>query len=104
MTTIRRLEELLAALLRYGSWLASAAIGLGFALALAGRYSHGWNPAIAPHRIATLGIALFILLPVSRVFVMFIVFLRQRDFRFASIAASVLMIILLGIVLGRWGA
>jgi hypothetical protein len=100
----RRLEELLATLLRYGSWLASAAIGLGFALALIGSHRPAQNQVMAPHRIATMGIALFIVLPMLRVFLMLLVFLRERDFRFACIAASVLGIILLGIVLGRSAA
>ena len=101
MTRLRQLEESLAALLRYGSWSASAVIGLGFALALISAHLPGRNPALVPHRIATTGIALFILLPVLRVLVMLVVFIRERDFRFACIAASVLAIILLGVVLGR---
>lgn len=101
MSSARRLDGLLAGLLRYGSWLASAAIGLGFALALIAAHSPARNPAITPHRVATTGIALFILLPMLRVLLMFLVFLRERDFRFACIAGSVLAIILLGIVLGR---
>ena len=60
MKRVRGLEELLAALLRYGSWSASAAIGLGFALALIGSHSPELNSAIVPHRIATMGIAMFI--------------------------------------------
>jgi uncharacterized membrane protein len=43
---------------------------------------------------------LFILLPTCRVLLMLLVFIRERDFRFASIAATVLAMILLGIVLG----
>jgi hypothetical protein len=97
---VRGLEELLAALLRYGSWSASAAIGLGFAAALIGSHSPARNSAIVPHRIATMGIALFILLPMLRVLLMFLVFIHERDLRFACIAGSVLAIILLGIVLG----
>jgi hypothetical protein len=100
MKRVRGLEELLAAFLRYGSWSASAAIGLGFALALIGSHSPARNPAIVAHRIATMGVALFILLPMLRVLLMFLVFVRKRDFRFACIAGSVLAIILLGIVLG----
>jgi hypothetical protein len=100
MKTVRGLEELLAALLRYGSWSASAAIGLGFAIALIGSHSPARNPAIVSHRIATMGIALFILLPILRVLLMVLVFIRERDFLFACIAGSVLAIILLGIVLG----
>jgi hypothetical protein len=100
MNRVRGLEELLAALLRYGSWSASAAIGLGFALTLIGSHSPARNPAIVPYRIATMGIALFILLPMLRVLLMFLVFIRERDFRFASIAGLVLAIILIGIFLG----
>ena len=101
MNRAGRVEELLAALLHYGSWLASAAIGLGFALALIGSNSRMRNLAILPNmRIATVGIVLFILLPVLRVLLMLLVFIRERDFRFASIAGLVLVIILLGIVLG----
>ena len=81
-----RLERLLANLLHYGSWLASIAIGLGLALSFM--------------RIATLGIALFILLPSVRVLLMLIVFLRARDYRFTAIAALVLAIIVLGFAVG----
>jgi len=96
-----RLEELLAALLRDGSWLASAAIGLGFALALIDSRFGTRNLAILPNmRIATMGIVLFILLPTLRVLLMLFVFIREGDFRLAVTAALVLAIILLGIVLG----
>jgi Protein of unknown function (DUF1634) len=94
-----RLEELVAALLSYGSWLASAAIGLGVALALIDSHSPTRNLAIlSDMRFATVGIALFILLPILRVLLMLLVFIRERDFRFACIAGLVLVIILLG-----WG-
>ena len=76
----------LADLLYYGSWLASIAIGLGLAL--------------SSTRIATVGIALFILLPTLRVLLMLLVFLRERDYRFTAVAALVLAIILLGFALG----
>jgi uncharacterized membrane protein len=87
-----QLEELLARVLRYGTWLASAAIGLGFALALMDSNPH--------MRIATVGIVLFILLPVLRVLLMLLFFIRDRDVRFAALAALVLAIILAGILLG----
>jgi tryptophan-rich sensory protein len=101
MNRAGRLEELLATFLRHGTWLASAAIGLGFALELIGSRSHMWNlPILTNMRIARTGIVLFILLPVVRVLLMLAVFIRERDFRFASIAGLVLAIILLAIVLG----
>jgi hypothetical protein len=92
MNGTRRLEQLLAVLLRYGSWLASAAIGLGLDLAL---FDSRFGT-----RIATLGILLFILLPALRVLLMLIVFVHERDFRLAITAGLVLAIILLGVVLG----
>jgi hypothetical protein len=92
MSTSRRLEELLAALLRYGSWSASAAICLGYALALIGSHPTSRN-------LVSVGIVLFILLPILRVLLMLFVFIRDRDFRFAFISGTVLAIILLGIFL-----
>jgi len=104
MNRAGRLEELLAALLRYGTWLASATIGLGFAFALLDS-SRMPNLAILPNmRIATAGIVLFILLPSLRVLLMLAFFLRERDFRLAAIAGLVLAMILLGMVLGSHAA
>ena len=101
MSRTGRLEVLLAALLRNGSWLASAAIGLGFALALIDSRFGTRNLAILPNmRIATMGIVLFILLPVLRILLMLLVFIREGDFRLAVTAGLVLAIILLGTVLG----
>ena len=90
MNRAGRLEDLLGGLLRYGSWLASAAIGLGFAFALIGSNPRTRNLAAPPNmRIATAGIALFILLPALRVLLMLLVFIRERDFRLAFIAGLV---------------
>src|SRR3546814_20358434 len=50
--------------------------------------------------IITAGIVLLILLPAFRVALMLIAFLRDRDYRFAVIAALVLIIIFAGFVLG----
>jgi predicted neutral ceramidase superfamily lipid hydrolase len=101
MSKTGRLEELLAGLLRNGSWLASAAIGLGFALALIDSRFGTRNLAILPNmRIAAMGIVIFILLPTLRVLLMLLVFIRERDFRLAATAGLVLAIVLLGIVLG----
>lgn len=101
MNSNGRLEESLAALLRYGSWLASAGIGVGFALALVDSRFGTRNLAILPNmRIAAIGIVLFILLPTLRVLLMLLVFIREGDFRLAASAGLVLAIILLGIVLG----
>ena len=93
------LEQSLAALLCYGSWLASATIGLGFALALIDSRVGTRNLAILPNmRIAAMGIVLFILLPSLRVLLMLLVFIRERDFRFAAAAGLVLVIISLSVI------
>jgi uncharacterized membrane protein len=86
------LERSLGRLLQYGTVLASAVIALGLALAL-GSGPAGW-------RIATFGIVLFILLPVARVGAMLFFFLRGRDYKFGSIAALVMAIMLLSFFLG----
>jgi hypothetical protein len=100
-TDTLRLERLLAVLLHYGSWLASAAIGLGFALAWVDSHIRTHNLAILPNMLfATIGIALFILLPSLRVLLMLIVFFRERNYRFTVIAGLVLAIIFLGVILG----
>jgi hypothetical protein len=99
MNRTASLEQSLAALLRYGSWLASAAIGLGFALALIDSRVGTRNLAILPNmRIASMGIVLFILLPSLRVLLMLLVFIRERDFRFAAAAGLVLVIISLSVI------
>jgi uncharacterized membrane protein len=101
VNTGRRIEEWLAALLCYGSWLASGTIGLGFTLALIASNRRMQNLAILPNmRIAKTGIVVLILLPVLRVLLMLLVFIRERDFRLSLIAGLVLAIILLAIVLG----
>jgi uncharacterized membrane protein len=95
-----RLETQVAALLRYGSWLASAAIGLGLVLTMIDSRFATRNLASSPNmHIATMGIALFIVLPMLRVLLMLVVFIRERDYRLAVAAASVLAIIFTGIVL-----
>lgn len=99
-----QLEWLLAGTLHLGTWLASAAIGLGLALALFdSRFSAPKLAILRDMRIATIGIALLILLPVVRVIVMLIVYLRDRDYRFSAIALLVLTIILLGFAVGLAG-
>jgi hypothetical protein len=96
-----QLEWLLAGTLHYGTLLASAVIGLGLGLALIDSRFSAPKPSIPRDtRIVTIGIAMLILLPLVRVIVMLIVYLRQRDYRLAAIALLVLTIILLGLTVG----
>jgi hypothetical protein len=92
----RGLEQLLGWLLHRGTWSASAVIALGLAVSFA-----GGSPSVvrAGGVLLELGIALFILLPVLRLVLMTMAFLRQHDYRFGLISALVLAILGLGLVL-----
>jgi uncharacterized membrane protein len=79
------LERMLGRLLQYGTYAASSVIALGLVLSVAS--------IPAGQRVATVGIGLFIVLPVARVGVMAIYFTRARDYRFGAIAALVIIII-----------
>jgi hypothetical protein len=95
------LDCLLAIVLQYGSWSACALICAGVtfeALAKAGlpdRMAHTFS-----EEALKAGVALFILLPVLRVLVMFMVFVRERNYKYAAIAATVPAIVATGCVLG----
>jgi len=98
------LECLLAGTLSYGTLMASAVVCAGLGLAMIGARLGAPRLAILRDmRIATTGIALFILLPVARVIVMVIAYLRQRDYRLSAIALLVLTVILLGFAVGLAG-
>lgn len=85
------MEPLLARLLNGGTCLASVAIGVGLVLSL---FNQRAAPSIAA-QLVTGGIGLFILLPIFRVILMFTIYLKERDYRFAVAAAVVLLIILI---------
>ncbi|HEY2465271.1 MAG TPA: DUF1634 domain-containing protein [Steroidobacteraceae bacterium] len=86
------LENLLGRLLHYGTLAASGIIAVGFALSIA------WGPV--GMGIASVGIALFILLPALRVATMLVFFLRAGDYRYGAAAAFVLLIISLSFFIG----
>lgn len=89
-------EQLVAGLLRGGTWLASASIAAGLLVEM-------WHRAAkpAPHSLngfeaVKVGVALIIFLPIARVALMFAFFLRERDYVFTAISALVLAIIGIG--------
>jgi len=94
-----RLDALLAALLQYGTWLASIVVLTGSALALFGAHRGGHASSLGS-AIVGYGIALFVLMPVLRVCTMCVFFVRARD-RLALVAALVLLVMGAGLVLGR---
>ncbi len=108
-----RLEHWLAKLLHYGTWVAAGTIAAGLAMGLPGGLDSTLESALPGMRthagllslpvgmhIVTVGIALFILLPVMRLILMLGMFLHQRDYRFSAITALVLVIVAVGLLVG----
>ena len=90
-----RREQNIAALLWYGTWFASALIAAGILLTALG-------PLVffpSGHDLVKAGVAAFIFLPSARVALMLAIFVRERDYVYAAIAALVLIIIATGILL-----
>jgi uncharacterized membrane protein len=92
----QRLEAALARLLDRGTWIGCLVIGVGLLVVLLGSAR---VPETGLHIVAA-GVAVFIALPILRVALMAIVFLAERDYAFAAIAGSVLLIIALGAIAG----
>ncbi|MEO5655971.1 MAG: DUF1634 domain-containing protein [Nitrosospira sp.] len=95
-----RHEQIIAALLWYGTWLASAVIAAGMALGALPQFEDSLGFGLSGYDIVKAGVALFILLPVARVALMLAIFLRERDYVYAMISALVLAIIGTGILIG----
>lgn len=88
-------EQLIAALLWYGTWLASAIIAAGIVMGALPHIEHSLG--LSGHTVVKSGVALFILLPIVRVALMLVIFLRERDYVYVAISAFVLAIIAVGI-------
>ncbi|MFM0156658.1 DUF1634 domain-containing protein [Paraburkholderia sediminicola] len=104
-----RLEYWLAKLLQYGTWVATGTIATGLAISLPAslrgafpglQIPAGLLSTSAGMHIVSVGIALFILLPIMRLILMLGMFLHQRDYRFSAIAALVLVIVAAGLLAG----
>jgi uncharacterized membrane protein len=89
---VDRRDARLARLLQVGSWIAFAVIAIGLV--------SGYVPALADLSKATIhaGIALFILLPIARLLLLLVLFVRESDRLYAAIAALVLAIIAIGVL------
>ncbi|HEY1996643.1 DUF1634 domain-containing protein [Paraburkholderia sp.] len=99
--TCASLERLLAALLKGGTWIASLTIATGLLLTLGQPHAHIYcGLTLSGSSIVTVGIGLFILLPVLRLALMLGVFLHRRDYRFSAVTALVLLIVLTGCAVG----
>jgi uncharacterized membrane protein len=93
---LMRIESLLARVLSVGTWVASVVIAAGLALSL----FYEQMPFPTGAQIVTAGIGLFILLPILRVILMLTIFVKERDYKFAAVAALVLLILFAGFAIG----
>ncbi|HRO66927.1 MAG TPA: DUF1634 domain-containing protein [Pseudobdellovibrionaceae bacterium] len=92
---IPRTEKLSSDLLWYGTWIAVVAVAAGLSVGLDRPLGFG---------IAQFGIAVFILLPISRVALLLAIFLKEKDRVYVTMAASVLAIIAISVIVGFYGA
>lgn len=88
-------EKIIAALLWYGTWFACVLIAVGILLTAIEPFHD-----IGGYHAVRAGVAVFILLPVARVALMLIIFVRECDYAYAVIAAFVLAIIATGALIG----
>jgi uncharacterized membrane protein len=95
-----RRERIIAGLLWYGTWFASAVIAVGMVLDYLSRSGRLFGPGSGDLHLVKTGVALFILLPVARVALMLAIFLRERDYAYTGISALVLIIIAAGVMSG----
>jgi uncharacterized membrane protein len=101
----QRREQIIAALLRYGTWLASVLIAAGILMAAAEPFQVSFALPLSGYDVMKAGVAVFILLPVARVALMLAIFLHERDYAYAVIAAVVLAIIAAGVIIAiQWKA
>lgn len=92
-----RRDQIIAALLWYGTWFACAMIAAGLLLTAIEPFQTSVMLPLSGHDVVKTGVAVFILLPVARVALMLVIFLRERDYAYTAIAALVLAIIAAGV-------
>lgn len=95
---VERRDQIIAGLLWYGTWFATALIAVGILVTAAEPFL-GFVLPLSGYDAVKAGVAVFILLPVARVMLMLTVFLRERDYTYTAIAAFVLAIIAAGVLI-----
>jgi uncharacterized membrane protein len=93
-------ERLVAGLLWYGTWLASAFIAGGLTLGLLQHVAKTLLLGVSSFAAVKIGVALFILLPLARVALLLFIFLRERDYVYTAISALVLVVVVAGLLAG----
>ncbi|HBO2075850.1 TPA: DUF1634 domain-containing protein [Pseudomonas aeruginosa] len=94
-----RRDQIIAGLLWYGTWFATALIAAGVLLTAVEPFPVSLALPLSGYDTVKAGVAVFILLPVARVALMLAIFLRERDYAYTVIAALVLAIIATGVLI-----
>ncbi|CAM5195881.1 hypothetical protein CDEN61S_00040 [Castellaniella denitrificans] len=94
-----RRDQIIAGLLRYGTWFATVLIAVGVLLTAAAPFLSSLALPLNGHDAVEAGIAVFILLPVARVMLMLTLFLREHDYAYTAIATLVLATIAAGVLM-----
>lgn len=89
------IEMVLARLLRIGSLIAAALLSVGICAMLLGGYA-----VVAP-RLITAGLLALLATPIMRVAVAGVIFVREKDWRFAFFCMVVLCALVAGVLLGH---
>ena len=72
----------------------------GFAIMLSGVVLAMFSNSALTRQFETVGVVVMLATPVIRVFVVCVLFLREKDWRYTAISFGVLVILLLGLVFG----
>jgi hypothetical protein len=96
---LERGDQIIAGLLWYGTWFASALVAAGIFLTAVEPLQTFLALPLTGYDTVKAGVAVFILLPVARVALMLTIFLLERDYAHTIIAALVLAIISAGIII-----
>lgn len=92
---VETVEIAVARLLRIGVVIASVLITLGLGSILV-----GISPSSAT-RLTTIGLIVLVLTPVMRVVAALVVYLRERDYVYALISLFVLLMLTMGLLIGK---
>ena len=95
MTQVREpgFDRIIALVLRVGAFA-------GFCTMLAGVLAGMFVHTRWPGQIEMAGVVVMLFTPAVRVLVAFILFVRERDWRYSAVSFGVLLILLLGVLFG----
>ncbi|MGK9086619.1 DUF1634 domain-containing protein [Brucella intermedia] len=98
-SALERRDYVIAGLLCYGTWFATAMIAVGVILTAVKPFLGSLVLPLSGFSAVKAGVAVLIFLPVARLALMLILFLRDRDHVYTAITALVLAVIGIGVLI-----